>query len=104
MQWYFNFLFSCVATVTRRQCQRSALYLQDCAVRNRYTSKMMYGSEEVGHQFAKDHGVNDQVAQLQGNRRGRRISVMHAFLPILATIVLEFRIFLPKKFVLSKML
>ena len=64
----------------------------------------MYDSEEVGHQFAKDHGANDQVAQLQRNRRGRRISVMHAFLPMLATIVLEFRIFLHKKFVLSKML
>ena len=53
----------------------------------------MYGSEEAGQQFAKDHGANYQVAQLQRNRRGRRISVMHAFLPILATIVLEFRIF-----------
>ena len=53
----------------------------------------MYGSEEVGQQFAKDYGANYQVAQLQRNGRGRRISVMQAFLPILATIVLEFRIF-----------
>ena len=61
-------------------------------------------ADEVGQQFAKDHGANYQVAQLQRNRRAGRISVMHAFLTILATIVLEFRMFSHKTFILSKML
>ena len=68
---------------------------------DRHTMRIAFrvtnGSEEVGQQFAKDHGANYQVAQLQRNRRARRISVMHAFLPILATIELEFRIFSHKK-------
>ena len=34
MQWHFNFLFSCFATVTRRQCQRSAWYLQSLYFKN----------------------------------------------------------------------
>ena len=55
-------------------------------------------------QFAKVHGANYQVAQLQRNRRATRISVMHAFLPNLATIVLEFRIFSHKMFINCKML
>ena len=59
----------------------------------RIAFRVRNGSEEIGQQFAKDHGVNYQVAQLQGNRRARRISVMHDFLPVLATIELEFRIF-----------
>ena len=42
--------------------------------------------EEVGQQLAKDHGVNYQEAQLQRNHRARRISAIHAFLPILGTI------------------
>ena len=37
---------------------------------------------------------NYQVAQLQRNCRARRISAILAFLPILATMVLEFRILL----------
>ena len=68
---------------------------------DRHTMRIAFrvrnGSEEIGQQFAKDHGANYQVAQLQRNRRTRRISVMHAFLPILATIELEFRIFSHKK-------
>ena len=63
----------------------------------RIAFRVRNGSEEIGKQFAKAHGTNYQVAQLQGNRRARRISVMHAFLPILATIELEFRIFSHKK-------
>ena len=58
------------------------------------------GTEEVGQQFAKDHGANLS----QRNGRARRISVMHAFLPILATIVLEFVLFSHEKFILSRML
>ena len=73
---------------------------------DRHTMRIAFrvtnGSEEVGQQFAKDHGANYQVAQLQRNRRARRISVMHAFLPILATIEIEFRT--QKMFILSKML
>ena len=62
-------------------------------------------SEEVRQQFAKDQWANYQVAhRYNETRRARRISVMHAFLPILATIVLEFRIFSHEKFILSKML
>ena len=57
---------------------------------DRHTMRIAFrvrnGSVEVGQQFAKDHGANYQVAQLQRNRRARRISVMHDFLPILATI------------------
>ena len=68
---------------------------------DRHTMRIAFrvrnGSGEIGQQFAKDHGANYQVAQLQRNRRARRISVMHAFLPILATIELEFRIFSHKK-------
>ena len=68
---------------------------------DRHTMRIAFrvrnGSEEVRQQFAKDHGANDHVAQLQRNRRDRRISVMHAFLPILATSELEFRIFSHKK-------
>ena len=64
---------------------------------DRHTMRIAFrvrsGSEEVRQQFAKDHGANYQVAQLQRNRQARRISVIHAFLPILATIELEFRIF-----------
>ena len=45
-----------------------------------------------------------QVAQLQRDRRASWFSVMHAFLSVLATIVLEFRIFSHKRFILSKML
>ena len=64
---------------------------------DRHTMRIAFrvtnGSEEVGQQFAKAHGANYQVAQLQQNRRARQISVMHAFVPILATIELEFRIF-----------
>ena len=63
----------------------------------RIAFRVRNGSEEIGQQFAKAHWTNYQVAQLQGNRRARRISVMHAFLPILATIELEFRIFSHKK-------
>ena len=52
----------------------------------------------------KESWANYQAAQLQQNRRARQISVMHAFLPILATVVLEFRIFWHKKVILSKVL
>ena len=53
----------------------------------RYASKSQKGEtkvsvsspEEVGQQFANDHGANYQGAQLQRNRRARRISVIHVF-------------------------
>ena len=62
-------------------------------------------SEEVRQQFAKDQWANYQVAHSYNEtHRAGRITVMHAFLPILATVVLEFRIFSHKMFILSKML
>ena len=53
----------------------------------RYASKCQKGEtklsvsspEEVGQQFANDHGANYRGAQLQRNRRARRISVIHVF-------------------------
>ena len=63
----------------------------------RIAFRVRNGSEEIGQQFAKVYGANYQVAQIQRNRRARRISVMYAFFPILATTELEFRIFSHKK-------
>ena len=35
--------------------------------------------EEVGQQFAKDHGANYQIAQSQRNRRARRSRIPNIF-------------------------
>ena len=59
--------------------------------------------EEVGQHFAEDHGASYQGTQSQRNRRTGRIFTVQAFLLILDTIVLEFRIFSPKKSIPSKM-
>ena len=53
----------------------------------RYASKSQKGEtklsvsspEEVGQQFANDHGANYRGGQLQRNRRARRIAVIHVF-------------------------
>ena len=62
---------------------------------------------QVGQQFSKDHGANYQVAQLQRNRRARRISMVRD-----ARLFADFShncaripiIFAQKKFILLKML